>query len=356
MTLARSTDDPDPRLDRARGALWGLAVGDALGMPTQLLTRAEVVRRWGPLLAGLEAPDAGHPIAAGLPAGSITDDTEQAVLLGRLLVEGGGHVEPRVLAGALIAWEEDMRARGSADLLGPSTTRAVQAIRSGVPVAEAGRSGDTNGAAMRVAPVGVARAPNDLERLVDAVVEVSRPTHGTSAGLAGAAAVAAAVSVGVTGGNDVAGTVALAVRAAELAAARGVRLEGKGAGDGGDGDGDGVAERIARACDLVRGRSPQEGLQVVVTGVGTGMATRESVPAAFALLTLAGDDPWLAVRLAASAGGDADTVAAMAGAMAGARTGASALPPDVVRTVREVNGLDLDPLAADLLALRRSQT
>lgn len=350
MTLARSADDPEPRLDRARGALWGLAVGDALGMPTQLLTRAEVVRRWGPLLTGLEAPDAGHPIAAGLPAGSITDDTEQAVLLGRLLVDGGGHVEPRALAEALIAWEEDMRARGSADLLGPSTKRAVEAIRSGVPVAEAGRLGDTNGAAMRIAPVGVAHAPDHLERLVDAVVEVSRPTHGTSSGLAGAAAVAAAVSAGVTGRTDVAGTVALAVRAAELAAVHGVRID-----EDGDGDGDDVAERIARACDLVRGRSPQEGLQSVVTRIGTGMATRESVPAAFAVLTLAGDDPWLAARLAASAGGDADTVAAMAGAMVGARTGASALPPDAVRTVREVNGLDLDPLAADLLALRRSQ-
>jgi ADP-ribosylglycohydrolase len=343
MTLARSTDEPDPRLDRAAGALWGLAVGDALGMPTQLLSRADVVRRWGPLLAGFEAPDAGHPVAAGLRAGSVTDDTEQAVLLARLLVDGGGRVEPLAFAGALLAWEEGMRARGSADLLGPSTKRAVEAIRAGVPVEEAGRTGDTNGAAMRVAPVGVATPPDDLERLVDAVVGVSALTHGTGTGLAGAAAVAAAVSVGIAGSTDVAGTVSLAVRAAGLAVERGVRVEG-----------DDVAERIVSACDLVRGRSPLDGLDLVVTHVGTGLATRESVPAAFAVLTLAADDPWLVARLAASAGGDADTVAAIAGAMAGARVGASALPPDAVRTVREVNGLDLDALAAGLLALRRS--
>ncbi len=75
--------------ERARGALWGLAIGDALGMPAQLLSRAEVVRRWGPLLAGFEAPDGDHPVAAGVAAGTVTDDTEQALLVGELLVQGG---------------------------------------------------------------------------------------------------------------------------------------------------------------------------------------------------------------------------------------------------------------------------
>ena len=41
--------------DRAQGALYGLAIGDALGMPTQMLSRREIVDRWGPLLTGFEA-------------------------------------------------------------------------------------------------------------------------------------------------------------------------------------------------------------------------------------------------------------------------------------------------------------
>ena len=32
---------------RARGALYGLAIGDALGMPTQMLSRPQIVARWG---------------------------------------------------------------------------------------------------------------------------------------------------------------------------------------------------------------------------------------------------------------------------------------------------------------------
>ena len=145
-------------LVRARGALYGLAIGDALGMPTQMLSRPEIVARWGPLLRGFESAPPGYPIAAGLPAGAITDDTEQAVLLGRLLVRGNGRVDPRELAEALVSWERDMAARGSLDLLGPSTKRAVAAVLAGVPPEEAGASGTTNGAAMRIAPVGIAAA------------------------------------------------------------------------------------------------------------------------------------------------------------------------------------------------------
>jgi ADP-ribosylglycohydrolase len=347
MALARSAHPaPDPLLDRAAGALWGLAVGDALGMPAQLLSRSDVVARWGPLLVGFEPPDTDHPIAAGLPAGSVTDDTEQAVLLAQLLVSGGGRVVPGHLAEALLRWEAQMRARGSADLLGPSTKRAVEAIRAGASVEEAGRTGDTNGAAMRIPPLGVACPADDLDRFAEAVVAVSAVTHGARAGLAGAAAVAAAVSLGVSGSADLDLTVRIAVVAAAKAASRAV-----GAAHDDDGD---VGRRITRACELVRNRPLEEALDLVVSRVGTGLATQESIPAAFAVLTLAGDDPWLAARLGASLGGDADTIAAMAGAMAGARGGVSALPADAVRLVREVNRLDLDPLAADLLALRRS--
>src|ERR1700759_5812700 len=114
-------------IPRAEGALYGLAIGDALGMPTQLLSRPEIVARYGPLLAGFEPAPAGHPIADGHPAGDVTDDTEQAVLLGRLLVAGRGTIDPGDLADALVAWEADMKARGSLDLLGPSTRRALAA-------------------------------------------------------------------------------------------------------------------------------------------------------------------------------------------------------------------------------------
>src|SRR5437763_11786123 len=112
-------------------------------MPTESLPRSQIAARYGPLVDGFLAAPAGHPLAAGLPAGSVTDDTEQAVLLARLVVAGRGDVDAAALARDLLAWEESVRARGSLDLLGPSTRQALAALAAGADVAEAGRQGVT---------------------------------------------------------------------------------------------------------------------------------------------------------------------------------------------------------------------
>jgi ADP-ribosylglycohydrolase len=325
--------------------LYGLAIGDALGMPTQLLSRRQVTERWGPLLSGFEPAPPGHPIAAGLPAGAVTDDTEQAVLLGRLLLSG--RVDPGELAGALAEWDRDMAARGSLDLLGPSTRRAIDAVLAGIPPEQAGNSGDTNGAAMRIAPVGVAVAPDDLTSLVDAVHQASLVTHNTTVALAGAAAVAAAVSTGVSsadaadGANRVAAATEAAVAAARLGAERGHWVAGAD-----------VAARIEWAVGLVAGRPAGAAAELIYTLVGTSLATQESVPAAFAVLSAVPGDPWRACLLAASLGGDCDTIAAMAGAIGGACHGLAAFPPHAAEVI-DGNGLGLAGLADSLLALRR---
>jgi ADP-ribosylglycohydrolase len=268
------------------------------------------------MLTGFEPAPPGHPIAAGSPAGSVTDDTEQAVLLGRLLVRGS--VDPHEFAAALIAWEQSMARRGSLDLLGPSTRRAIAAVLEGIPPEQAGRHGDTNGAAMRIAPAGIAfRGP----RLLDEVIAASRVTHNTSIGLAGAAAVAFAVRRGIDGGT-VADAIEAAIPAARAAARRGVWVAGAD-----------VAARIEWAAGLVRGLAAERAAEVIYTLVGTSLATQESVPAAFAVLAAVPDDPWRACLLAASLGGDCDTIAAMTGAIAGACHGAAAFPPYAIETI-----------------------
>ena len=358
--------------DRARGALYGLAIGDALGMPTQMLSREQIIDRWGPLLTGFEPAPPGHPIAAGMPAGAVTDDTEQAVLLGRMLLSG--RVDPRELADGLIAWERDMTARGSLELLGPSTRRAIDAVLAGTPPEQAGRFGDTNGAAMRITPVGLtvrvdvaAQADDgsyDLTALVDAVQQASLVTHNTSVALAGAAAVAAAVSVGLSstaaaGTERVAAATDAAVAAAAIGSERGHWVAGAD-----------VAARIRWAAGLVAERSEPaavypfigtrpvsgwpatEAAEVIYSLVGTSLATQESVPAAFAVLSAFPEDPWEACLLAASLGGDTDTIAAMTGAVAGACHGLSAFPAHAVKVI-DAQGLALADLADSLLELRQ---
>jgi ADP-ribosylglycohydrolase len=325
---------------RARGTLYGLAIGDALGMPTESLPRGEIVARYGRLVGGFHPGPPEHPLAAALPAGTVTDDTEQAVLLGRLIAEGGGQVDPAALARQLLAWEDSMRARGSLGLLGPSTKRGLAAVVAGTDIEEAGRYGTTNGAAMRIAPVGVATPSADPELLEDRVVAASVVTHNTGVALAGAAAVAAAVSAGIDGAS-VPDAIEAAVRAAGRAAARG---HWAAAAD--------VAARITWATRLVAGLGLDQAMDTVYRLVGTSLATQESVPAAFAVAAACPGDPWLACQVAASLGGDCDTIAAMAGAVLGACHGADVFPESARATVVQVNDLGLDELASELLAVR----
>lgn len=321
-------------------------------MPTQEFSRAAIRERWGLITGFLPAP-ADNEISAGLPAGRVTDDTDQAVIVGRLLVAGGGRVDPYDFADELGAWEARMRAAGSLDLLGPSTSRALAALAAGAAPDETGRAGTTNGAAMRIAPVGVATPAEPLAALVDAVADASRVTHDTGAAIAGAAAVAAAVSAGVAGGG-VAEAVALAVAAARIGATRGHPAPEAVSEPGPD-----VAECIEAALGVVTGMPTGTSVEraalvdAVSERVGTRLVTYESVPAALAIAAAAAADPWLACCLAASVGGDSDTIACMTGAILGAVHGASAFPAPAVATVIDANpGLGLEVLAAELLALR----
>lgn len=330
-------------IDRAMGALIGGALGDALGMPTQLLSPGRIAELYGHV-EDFVAPAADHPVSKGLPAGAITDDTEQALLLGHILVESGERFDHARWVNALLGWERDVKARGSYDLLGPSTKRAIDAINSGVPAEEAGRAGDTNGAAMRIAPVGIMMPSEPLGALVAKVAETCRATHNTSIAIASASAVAAAVSLGISGGDWRAAS-GHAVAAARLGATLGHWVTG---GD--------IAVRIVWAQELVRGKAEEEAIKQIVDLIGTGVASQESVPAAFAVLEVAQGDAWRAAVIAANLGGDTDTIGAIAAGMAGACAGLSKLPQDRIAELHGIDIAEVRALAADLVAARTAKT
>ncbi|MGD1878584.1 MAG: ADP-ribosylglycohydrolase family protein [Kiloniellaceae bacterium] len=336
MPLPSSPDQPDRTLadralvdralaDRALGALVGGALGDALGMPTQTRSPAQIAAAYG-TVTGFVAPAADHPVSRGLAAGTITDDTYQTLLLAETLLASGPVFDDLKWVEALVGWEDDVRARGSYDLLGPSTKRASDAIRAGTPASEAGRYGDTNGAAMRIAPVGILMPPEPLAALIDKVAETCRATHNSARAIAGASAVAAAVSCGLDGGDWQAAT-ALAGRAAAEARDRGHWVAGAD-----------IAARIAWARDLATGRDQEAVRRQIIDLIGTDVATQESVPAAFAVLAMTRGDAWQAAVLAANLGGDTDTIGAIAAGMAGACSGFSSLPQD---RISELRGFDL---------------
>lgn len=343
MTSVTTTELPveSRQFDRAYAALAGLAIGDALGMPTQALTREDIVKGFGSLLTDFQPSSPTHPFAAGLAAATVTDDTEQALILADVLVHTVGDFDARAYARRLLEWEDDVRRRGLLDLLGPSTKRALLNIDQGMDLSLSGRTGTTNGAAMRVAPVGIVWSSDDLEALVALVAQVSAPTHNTAVAISAAAAVAAVVSAGIDGATSD-DAIATGLRAALIAERYGEPTSGAS-----------VHDQILVALAAGHGLRGVELIAAIHRSVGTGLESKESVPAAFALLGAYGADTWGACCAAASLGGDCDTIGAMAGAMAGACAGLTSLPVAAIARVERVNSLELAMVARRLLTVRR---
>ena len=337
----------DPRVSRAHGALAGLALGDALGMPTQAMSPEQIRAVYG-RITGLVDADASQPYAPGMPAGSVTDDTEQALLVASLLVRGRGSSSGRValdageFAHALLAWEDSMIERGSLDLLGPSTKAALERVRAGEDPLSVGGAGTTNGAAMRVTPIGVAMSTADPEAFAEAVWSSCRVTHATRQGFQSAALVAAAVSMGI----DAARSPSLDLRSLLWKAVTYVdSLPERGAWTP-DPD---VVAATRRAMQLAVNPASSS-LECLVEQVGTSVASAHAIPMAFALLTR--DPSPRALLDAANLGGDTDTIGAIAGAILGATVGVEVFDGRTLAQVEEVSRLDLSSVAEQLLALR----
>ena len=327
------------REGRCIATLTGLAIGDALGMPTQSLAREEVVMKFEPILSTFYPSRPDHPFAPGIGAATVTDDTEQTLLLANELLSPGGFDATRY-ARQLLEWEDDVRRRGLLDLLGPSTKAALDNLARGMDPRETGTSGTTNGAAMRIAPVGIVSPSDDLEALVRRVIEVSSLTHNTTTALSGAAAVATVISAGI---DDVAfdGALDLALRAVRMVESMYDR-----------GNEEPMSAALSRALDVGRRHEGLSLIDEIIRSVGTSLASVESVPAAFAVLASSSKDAWFACRLAASLGGDTDTIAAMTGAMAGALLGPTTIPRWAIDEMQAANDLPLKEVARRLLRAR----
>ena len=337
----------DPRFSRAYGALAGLALGDALGMPTQEMSPEQIRSVYG-RITGLVDGDASQPYAPGMPAGSVTDDTEQALLVASLLVRGRGTSSGRValdageFAHALLDWEDSMIERGSLDLLGPSTKAALERVRAGEDPLSVGGAGTTNGAAMRVTPIGIAVSTADPEAFADAVWSSCQVTHATRQGFQSAALVAAAVSMGIDTARstapDLRGLLWKAVTYVDSLPERGAWTP--------DPD---VVAATRRAMQLVANPASSS-LECLVEQVGTSVASAQAIPMAFALL--ARDPSPQALLDAANIGGDTDTIGAIAGAILGAVLGFEVFVGRGLAQVELASHLDLPSVALELLELR----
>lgn len=336
-------------VDKIHGALAAAVIGDALGAPTEQRSIREIRTLFG-FVTEFHRPPADSPYAKGREAAQFTDDSSQMLMLCDAFVAGDGEITARAVADMVVAWSA--LPEYFPHFAGPSTRRAIQALKDGADpetVGAEGREatmGATNGAAMRVSPAGMVH-PGDIEAAVLSAATTCRPTHFTSLGVSAAAAIAAAVAIALRDDATVDDVVAAAIRGSELGWEY-------GATHGREVAGASVTRRIELAARLARESADlNEAIIKITEVIGTGLHASEAVPAAIGFFVAADGDPWKTVVAAANAGDDSDTVGAMAGAIAGALRGIGAIPQDKLRQVEAANNIDLRSVAERIAAVAR---
>ncbi|MDU5686538.1 MAG: ADP-ribosylglycohydrolase family protein, partial [Kluyvera cryocrescens] len=185
------------KAERILGALYGQALGDAMGMPSELWPRSRVKAHFGWIDQFLPGP-AENNAACYFNRAEFTDDTSMALCLADAILECHGQIDPDVIGRNILAWAEEFDAFNK-NVLGPTSKIALNAIREGKPVAELENNGVTNGAAMRVSPLGCLLPASNLDSFIDDVALASSPTHKSDLAIAGAVVIAWAISRAVEG-------------------------------------------------------------------------------------------------------------------------------------------------------------
>jgi ADP-ribosylglycohydrolase len=319
----------------ATGTLYGLAIGDAMGYPTEFLDVEQIASRYGSWRA-LELP-----VSAGVAR--VTDDTQMALAVAEALAEvtrdgtssfTADTVEPSLRA-HFVTW---LRSPDNNRAPGQTCLTACTALQRDIPWQDASVLGSKGcGANMRVAPVGLVPGLSAEQRAGAAQLQAAL-THGHPTALAASDLTAQAVWL-LTHNCAPAELLpwlrhyALTSRETYRSDWLGDLARRAGAEDPSAFIAQGWDECL-RALDMVAAALHAPNLeQDPCEVVGAGWIAEEALAAALYCFLLAPDEPLTAVRRGAWSSGDSDSIAALAGAFAGAWHGARAWPGEWVRSI-----------------------
>ncbi len=142
--------DSNELRNRCVGAIVGFAIGDALGMPVEFLSRDQIRRYYGKPVDGFIRAHPGHASDC-LPEGSYTDNTQTMLATAECLIECR-KMDPARQADALLAWFLNTAPNRT-----PSTAnlRACKHLAAGKPWNKSGVFSGGCSAAMRMTPIGL---------------------------------------------------------------------------------------------------------------------------------------------------------------------------------------------------------
>jgi ADP-ribosylglycohydrolase len=292
-------------VDKAKGVIYGLAIGDALGAPTEFIKLPEIKRRYGP--QGISAlPD---------PA-LFTDDTQMSIAIAEALIQAGEKdidAIMEVVREEFIKWlhsPENNRAPGRTCLKGVANMeRGIHWSKSGIAESKG------CGSAMRAASIGYLYHQNP-EKLKEVAHATGICTHGHPT--ADAACIGAAYLV----------KLALDQVKPEDIIPQLLRFT-----SGISGEFDEAIQKVARCIEW-------EDEERALTYLGEGWVGEEAVALALYCFLRYPDDYKSTVLRGANSNGDSDSIASIAGSISGAYLGIGAIPPEWIIKIEKQTTLE----------------
>lgn len=311
--------------DKVLGAIYGQAIGDAMGMPTELWPIQRIRNKFGNWVTEFLDGTDDNDIAINFKAGEYTDDTNQALAIIDALIETNWQPDTKVLVKHIMKWADAVGAWDN-NILGPSSKAALTLVKQGKDPKAVTGSALTNGCGMRISPIGTLYTPNQINELVEMVYEVTKITHSSDVAISGASMIAGAVTAAMADYNwddivtfaEEANDKGFKLGAPTWAAKNKNRLE--------------VGLWLAHKYADDEVKFSEE----IYDTVGTGTMISESIPAALAIAYYAKDVEKCAY-LCTNLGGDTDTIGAMATAICGAKNGAQSIPDSWKKLIDEKN-------------------
>ncbi|OCG10774.1 hypothetical protein A9G09_11715 [Gilliamella sp. wkB292] len=322
------------------GTFYGQAIGDAMGMPSELWPRTKVQSYFGWIDTFLPGPKENNA-ACYFNQAQFTDDTSMALALADAIIECNGQIEPNTIANNIMKWAQNFDAFNK-NVLGPTSKIALNLISQGKSIDSLENNGTTNGAAMRVSPLGCLLPADNLDDFIEQITLASSPTHKSDIAIAGAVTIAWAISKAIDNYSWQQIKLGLAT-IADIAQTRKITTFSPS-----------ISKRIELALDLAeKPGGVKSKLSDIYNIVGAGTSTLEAVPAALAIVEIAKTDPNQSAILCANLGGDTDTIGAMATAICGALNGVECINPLWIKQLNEANHLDFTHYSKEFYRLRR---
>jgi ADP-ribosylglycohydrolase len=338
-------------LGKIEGVLYGGAIGDAMGSPTEGLTPEVIMSKFGtvttfrePVSDAWKEPGNMRPLEKG--NGHMTDDTLMVEAMLKVYAKKQRHLTAYDVGEALVeeiaeknVYIPELRTEAPiiSRLYYPEQYLFLRHRLANVDPREAGQGNMVNcGAAMYMSPVGIMNA-GDPERAYQEAIDIAgahQTSYGREAAGIMAAAVAEALSKDATVQSILSTARSLAKDGTRLAIeavldAAAVHHEWETARDD--------LRKAMEPFDTVKNFSDRKKTGKGNANTPSRIHSIEELPIALAMFSIAGGDTMKTIIGGVNYGHDADSIASMGGAIAGALNGGSSLPNDLKKEVDFVN-------------------